>query len=217
MLLAALKRDNANLDEHPEEYFIALSEMLAIELEAQAPSNTAKLVRSLAYNLQQNDPMRQELLSGVVTAKEVCSKSSAEWAPAQLKRAREAAAERVQERLRVAKTGGELYSLTKSVRCEECGSRWARFKHLGTDMKDWHGRKNEVWGTKHDDDDGQRDCFIECVSCNHSWHGTAPEVHYPEDGDDLEEPRRKDATTAARAARMSMPRVLGCPSPDYDD
>ena len=130
-----------------------------------------------------------------------------------MKRAREAAAERAEERLRVARTGGELFSLTRSVRCEECGAKRARFKHLGTDMKDWHGRKNEVWGTQNHDDRDDADCFIECTACGHSWHGAAPEECEEEEdeaqrADDLEEPRRKDAS-----AQMSLPRVLGCPSP----
>eukprot|EP00322_Chrysochromulina_rotalis_P012877 CAMPEP_0115869616 /NCGR_PEP_ID=MMETSP0287-20121206/21901_1 /TAXON_ID=412157 /ORGANISM="Chrysochromulina rotalis, Strain UIO044" /LENGTH=72 /DNA_ID=CAMNT_0003324309 /DNA_START=82 /DNA_END=300 /DNA_ORIENTATION=- len=60
-------------------------------------------------------------------------------------------------------------------------------------MKDWHGRKNEIWGTKHDDDDGL-DCEIVCVQCDHTWHGAAPEACDEDEGvdDDLEEPRRKD-------------------------
>jgi transposase len=54
-----------------------------------------------------------------------------------------------------------------------------------------HGRKNEVWGTKHEDDDGA-DCYIVCSACGHSWHGTAPEVHEDDTADVLEQARRKD-------------------------
>ena len=52
-----------------------------------------------------------------------------------------------------------------------------------------------MWGTKHDDDDGL-DCLIMCMECEHSWHGTAPEV-WDGEHDDTEQPRRKDAGTAA--------------------
>ena len=190
VLLAALKRDNAELDEHPEAYVEALAKLLAKSL---TPGPTlAKRVRSLAYNLSRNQPLRRELLSGGVLAADVCAMDATEWAPAAVKRAREAAVERSESRVQQAMTGGELYSLTRSVRCSECGSNRARFKHTGTDMKDWHGRKNEVWGTKHDDDDGN-DCLIECLACEHSWRGAAPEVHLEAEGDDFEQPRRKDA------------------------
>eukprot|EP00326_Haptolina_ericina_P037227 CAMPEP_0181235056 /NCGR_PEP_ID=MMETSP1096-20121128/37348_1 /TAXON_ID=156174 ORGANISM="Chrysochromulina ericina, Strain CCMP281" /NCGR_SAMPLE_ID=MMETSP1096 /ASSEMBLY_ACC=CAM_ASM_000453 /LENGTH=135 /DNA_ID=CAMNT_0023329963 /DNA_START=15 /DNA_END=422 /DNA_ORIENTATION=+ len=119
---------------------------------------------------------------------------AAEWAPAAVKRARESAAQRSESKIRMAMKGGELYTMTRSVRCERCDGNRARFKHQGTDMKDWHGRKNEVWGTKHDDDDGD-DCLIECLTCGNSWKGTAPEAcedEEDEEGDALEQPRRKD-------------------------
>ena len=145
VLLNALKRDNADLDEHPEEYLAALAQMLAAGIEAHtAPTATAKRVRSLAYNISRNIPMRRALLSGSLNPGDACTMSAAEWAPPAVKRAREAHAERSEQRVRTAMTGGELFSLTRSVRCSECGGNRARFKHLGTDMKDWHGRKNEV-------------------------------------------------------------------------
>eukprot|EP00966_Prymnesium_polylepis_P050272 1163750-Prymnesium_polylepis.1 len=189
LLLSALKHNNRDLEEYPEQFLVAASEMLTEELLA-APNST-KRVRSLAYNLQNNNDLRRELLSEAVSPAALCAMDASEWAPATVKRAREAAAERTQAQLRIAATGGELWSLTRSVRCPECGSHRARFTYLGTDQKDWHGRKNEVWGTKHDDGDDGLDCQIVCTSCHHSWHGAAPEVH-EEEGDDLEGSRRKD-------------------------
>ena len=110
-----------------------------------------------------------------------------------VKRARDVAAARAEARLRSARVDeDELYSSTRSVRCPECGGARARFKHLGTDLKDWHGRKNEVWGTRREDDDGA-DCEIVCSACGHTWHATgAPEVHEEDTADALEEARRKD-------------------------
>jgi hypothetical protein len=193
LLLSALKNGNSDIAEYPEEFLVAVAEMLTENLVA-APNST-KRVRSLAYNLQHNHLLRRELLSEVVTPAQLCAMDASQWAPATIKRAREAAAERTQAELRRAATGGELWSQTRSVRCPECGGNRARFTYLGTDQKDWHGRKNEVWGTKHDDGDDGLDCQIVCSACHHSWHSAAPEV-YEEEGDDLEQSRRKDLVRA---------------------
>lgn len=193
LLLSALKSNNPDIEEYPEDYCVAVAAMLAEELEG-APQ-VAKRVRSLAYNLTQNHELRRDLLSEAVSPSELCAMGTSEWASASVKRAREAALERSEARMRFAATGGELFSRTSSVRCPECGGSRARFKHLGTDLKDWHGRKNEVWGTKQEEDDGL-DCLIVCSSCGHEWHGTAPEIDERESGgdsgDDLEQSRRKD-------------------------
>ena len=200
-LLAALKKDNPDLAEHPEVFLVAASRMLAEELEA-AP-DTKRRARSLAYNLVANQSLRRSLLSGALTPKDLCAMDATEWAAAAVKRARESAADRSQKQLRMALTGGELYSWTRSVHCERCGGSVARFKHLGTDMKDWHGRKNEVWGSKHEDDEGQ-DCLIECASCEHSWRSTAPELSIDDDleQDELEQPRRKDLVNSNSAGTV---------------
>lgn len=201
LLLAALRKDNADLAEHPEVYVDTVVRMLVETLErGQA---TAKRVRSLSFNLARNQTLRARLLSGAILPSALCALDAADWASAGVKREREAAAERSQARMRIAATGGELYSQTRSVRCPECGGNRARFKHIGTDMKDWHGRKNEIWGTKHDDDDDGNDCEIICSACDHSWHGAAPEEFVEEEtggasGDDLEQPRRKDSISLVR-------------------
>ena len=57
LLLAALKRDNEDLEEHPEYYLEAAAEMLAEELEADP-----KRARSLAYLLPRNQRIRRMLL-----------------------------------------------------------------------------------------------------------------------------------------------------------
>lgn len=194
LLLAAVRRDRADVAEHPSEYLEALTLMLAEEL--QTAPNAARRTRSLAYNLTQNHQLRRSLLTGAVTPKAVCAMDVLEWASAGVKRDREEAAERREQKVRVALTGGELFSRTHSVVCPECGCRMARFKHLGTDMRDWHGRKNEVWGTKHDDDDGL-DCLIICMSCDFQWHAAAPEQHISDDGEGFEVPRRKDRVICA--------------------
>lgn len=170
VLLSALKRgDDA---EYPEEYVAAAAGMLAEEVAAHP-----KRARSLAFNLARNKRMRRALLSGAVTPRALCAADLSEWASNAVKRSRAAAAQRSDARLRVGAAGRAEYSLTRSVRCPECGGREARFTHMGTDMRDWHGRKNEVWGTKHDDaDDDERACEIECTKCGHSWNGPTPEV-----------------------------------------
>lgn len=186
LLLAALKRDNDHLDEHAEVFLVATAELLAEGVQGQP-----RRARSIAYNLPRNEPLRRALLSGALTPRELCDMGTTDLAPDALKRAAEASA-RSAARLRAARVDeDELFSSTRSVRCPECQSNRARFKHLGTDLKDWHGRKNEVWGTKHEDDDGA-DCLIECLACGHSWHGTAPEVHEEDTADALEQARRKD-------------------------
>ena len=96
-----------------------------------------------------------------------------ELAPEAVKRQRADAAERADAALRNASTGGALFSLSRSVRCPECGGREARFTHVGMDMKAWHGRKNEVWGSRHDEDD-EPDCLIICTACEHEWRGDPP-------------------------------------------
>ena len=201
LLLSALKRDNGALDEHPEVFLETTAKMLAEGL-GVAP----KRVRSLTYNLPRNEDLRHALLSGALTPNALCSMDTSEWAPAGIKRAREAAAERSEAQLRIAATGGELFSRTHSVRCPECGGSRARFQHRGTDLKDWHGRKNEVWGTKHDGDDDGADCLIICMLCDHSWNGVAPEVASDDEGgksDDLEEARRKDFVPARRTSTLN--------------
>ena len=119
---------------------------------------------------------------------------SANWASAEsvAEQQRKAVSRRAEALLRRALEGSELYSTTSSVICPECGGRRAKFKHLGTDMKDWHGRKNEVWGTQNHDDEGH-DCEIVCSSCENTWRGTAPEEDDPlDDSDEFEDARRKD-------------------------
>ena len=189
LLLQSLKANNPDIEEYCDAFLQAVATVLAEELEA-AP-NTAKRVRSLAYNLTRNEALRNELLSGAVTPKSMCAMDTSNWASAAVKRAREAAEERAQAQLRLASTGGEIYSITRKVRCPECGGKRAKFTHLGTDLKDWHGRKNEVWGTQNHDDDGE-DCELVCTACDHTWRGAAPEEDDEEDADDLEESRRKD-------------------------
>ena len=193
VLLAALQKDNRDLDEHPVEFLQAAAQMLAEEVERLAPiGGAAKRIRSLAFNLANNHRLRRDLLSGKITCQALCAMDPSQWASESVKRARESAVARSEVKLRMARTGGEEFSLARVI-CPECDGRRARFKHLGTDMKDWHGRKNEVWGTKHDDDEGL-DCEITCTTCDHSWRGAAPEVLVEEDAeaDDLEESRRKD-------------------------
>ena len=195
LLLAALKRDNPDLAEYTEEYLIATADVLADRLPGQP-----KRARSIAYNLPRNHSLRRALLSGELTPLEVCELDLNELASESVKRSRENVAARGQARLRAARADeNSLFSSTRSVRCPECASSRARFKHLGTDMKDWHGRKNEVWGSKHDDDDGE-DCLIICSKCSHEWHGTAPEVH-EEDTDDLWRATRNRDLVAEYASR----------------
>ncbi len=57
LLLAALKRDNDELEEHPEYYLEAAAAMLAELLEAEP-----RRARSLAYNLPRNPMIRRQLL-----------------------------------------------------------------------------------------------------------------------------------------------------------
>jgi hypothetical protein len=189
LLLAALKKDNADLCEYHEEYLRAVARSLYEELHA-APGR----IRSLTYNLPRSPVYRKKLLSGALTPRDFCALDWAELASAAVKRQRQTAADKAAQELRRASTGGAIFSLTKSVRCPECGHKRARFTHLGTDLKDWHGRKNEVWGTQNHDDDGL-DCELVCTACETSWRGAAPEVYEPteeEEQDDLEESRRKD-------------------------
>jgi hypothetical protein len=145
-----------------------------------------------------------------------------DWASTQVKREREAeAAERSKAVLRLATTGGRMWSYTRSVCCPECGGARARFRHIGTDMKEWHGSKNEVWGNKHSDND-RGDCEIVCESCDHTWHSSAPDIAEgggdesrdepdiaegggDESRDEFEEPRRRDG--------RDLGRILGGRSP----
>ena len=173
-LLAALKRDNTSLREHSEAYLVALAEMLAEHLGADA-----RRARSLAYNLPRNERLRQALLSGAKTPREVCQMELAELAPDAIKSVRAAQQDRNDARLRGAGSG-LLYSRTKAVRCPECGGRDAKFTSTGNDAREWHGRKNEVWGSKHDEDEGPA-CEIFCNLCEASWHGEAPEVWLEEE------------------------------------
>ena len=160
----ALKRDNADLSEYSEEYLAALAEMLAERLDA-------KRARSLAYNLPRNPEIRRALLSGAITVAEMCAMDPAELASDAVKRARADAAERAEARLRSG--GAALSSVTHAVCCPECKAREALFTHVGNDAREWHGRKNEVWGSKHDDDEGPA-CQFECLVCQHRWTGDVP-------------------------------------------
>ena len=190
LLLAALKRDNPDLDEYHEGYLQALAKTLSQELQA-VPAR----VRSLAYNLPRSPAHRKQLLNGTLSPMQFCALDWAELASDAVKQERKSIAERARQELKRASTGGEIYSLTRSMRCPECGHRRAKFTHLGTDLKDWHGRKNEVWGTQNHDDDGL-DVELICSACEHSWRGAAPEVYEPpeeeKEADDLEDSRRKD-------------------------
>ena len=187
LLLSALKRDNPDIDEHTEAYLLCTADMIADHLPDQP-----KRARSIAYNLPRNPELRRALLAGELTPLELCELDANDLASETVKRARSAAVARAEAQMRAARTDeNDLFSSTRSVRCPECGGGRARFKHLGTDMKDWHGRKNEVWGTKHNDDEGF-DCLIVCSKCDHEWHGNAPEVHEEDTADDLEQARRKD-------------------------
>jgi len=153
LLLTALKRDNAELNEHSEAYLIALAEMLAERLE-DAP----KKARSLAYNLPRNQRLRRDLLSGALTPAQVCAMEAAELASDELKSARVAMAERSKARL--LSRNSALSSRTRSVRCPECGGREATFTHTGADARDWHGRKNEVWCVGSALETPQRPCAL---------------------------------------------------------
>jgi|EP00900_Chrysochromulina_parva_P003623 hypothetical protein len=220
LLLSALKKDNPDCAEYPDIFLEATAAMLAEVLEA-AP-NMAKRVRSLAYNLTRNQSLRRELLSGAMLPAALCAMDTLDWASTQVKREREAeAAERSKAVLRLATTGGRMWSYTRSVCCPECGGARARFRHIGTDMKEWHGSKNEVWGNKHSDND-RGDCEIVCESCDHTWHSSAPDIAEgggdesrdepdiaegggDESRDEFEEPRRRDG--------RDLGRILGGRSP----
>ena len=111
--------------------------------------------------------------SGEIKPYELCAMDFGEFASDAVKRQRADHAERQEAALRNASTGTALFSYTRSTRCPECGGREARFTHVGTDMKAWHGRKNEVWGSRHDEDE-EPDCLIVCYACGHEWRGDAP-------------------------------------------
>ena len=165
-VLAALKRDNSELAEHSEAFLEATAELCAEH------ASTPKHARSLAYNLGRNVRLRRQLLSGEITVAELCAMDPNELAPDQIKSARAEQSKRAEFRRHLGMSAA--FSLTRSVRCPECGGREARFEHNGADARDWHGRKNEVWGSKHDEDEGPA-CYIICTACEHAWHGEAPE------------------------------------------
>ena len=167
LLLAALKRDNDDLAEHSEEYLRAVAELLVEQLE-HAP----KRARSVAYNLPRNPRLRRALLSGALTPRGLCAMDTAEMASDELKLKRAAAAERAEAARRHAAEA--MHSWTRSVRCPECGGREAKYTSTGNDAREWHGRKNEVWGSKFHDDDDSPACLFECAACSHSWQGAAP-------------------------------------------
>jgi hypothetical protein len=133
LMLDALKRDNADLAEYSEAFLVATADMLAERLPGQP-----KRARSIAYNLPRNETLRRALLSGTLAPRELCEMEPHELASEAVKRARTEVAARAEARLRAARVDeDELFSSTRSVRCSECGGARARFKHLGTDLKDW--------------------------------------------------------------------------------
>jgi len=170
LLLAALKRDNPDLAEYPEDFMAEMATVLAECLE-----HNPRTIRSMAFNLPRNPQLRSSLLAGTLEPKALCSMDLAELAVDSVKRQRAAAADRVDATIRSRAAANHLCTFTRSVRCPECGAREARFVHEGVDQRDWHGRKNEVWGTKHDDDESAGMCTITCVACNSTWQsGEAP-------------------------------------------
>ena len=167
-LLNSLQRDLPNAEEYSENYLAAAAELLA-----EYSESTPKKARSLAYNLPRNSQLRHDFLSGALPPSELCAMDAADLANDEVKSARAAIAERAEAKRK--SVGSEATSLTRSVRCPECGCKEARFSHSGADARDWHGRKNEVWGSKHDEDEGPQ-VTITCTACEHSWQGDVPEI-----------------------------------------
>ena len=187
LLLAALKRDNPDLDEYHEGYLRALAKTLSQELQA-VPAR----VRSLAYNLPRSPAHRKQLLNGTLSPMQFCALDWAELASDAVKQERKSIAERARQELKRASTGGEIYSLTRSVRCQVwppavvlilaptlktgMGARMKCGAHKTTTMMAW------TW--------------LICSAYEHSWRGAAPEVYEPteeeKEADDLEDSRRKD-------------------------
>ena len=203
LLLAALKRDNSDLREHPEIYVAEVATMLA-EAIAQNP----KRARSMAFNLPRNPTLRRQLLAGAITPQALSEMDLSELAPEPIKRKLAEVAERSDAQMKSRSAANHVGILTKSVRCEECGGRVARYVHQqGTDQRDWHGRKNEVWGTKHDDDESAGAITITCVACNFTWQsGEAPQECEEDEEEDM---REREPPPPPRGG----PRLLGCPSP----
>jgi DNA-directed RNA polymerase subunit M/transcription elongation factor TFIIS len=164
VLLAALKKDNPDLSEYPEVFLVATSELLAEALEG-AP----KRVRQMAFNLPRNHGLRQQLLRGELTPRALCGMDVADMATDAIKSQRAAIADRAKASILNASTLS-LGTFTRDVRCPECTHREARFLHeSNSDSREWHGRKNEIWGAKHCEDESAGLCTITCTACGHTW------------------------------------------------
>ena len=122
-LLNSLQRGLPNAEEYSENYLAAAAELLA-----EYSESTPKKARSLAYNLPRNSQLRHDFLSGALPPSELCAMDAADLANDEVKSARAAIAERAEAKRK--SVGSEATSLTRSVRCPECGatipSHWVR-------------------------------------------------------------------------------------------
>ena len=164
LLLAALEHSNPDLPEYPDVYLRCLAASLATALaRRESRSGFAARVRSLCFNLKShNHELRRRLCARELSPDELCAMDKASMANAALKAERKATAEK-QMRQRT-HTNMEGASLTRSMRCPNCGVREALFRHVGA-TRDGIG-KSETWGSK---DNPGLSTMLQCCSCNHEW------------------------------------------------
>ena len=108
LLLAALKRDNPDLAEYPEDFMAEMATVLAECLE-----HNPRTIRSMAFNLPRNPQLRSSLLAGTLEPKALCSMDLAELAVDSVKRQRAAAADRVDATIRSRAAANHLGTFTR--------------------------------------------------------------------------------------------------------
>ncbi|KAL1518403.1 hypothetical protein AB1Y20_002697 [Prymnesium parvum] len=163
-LLRALEEANPAAEEYPRAFLLELARMIRESLATRARADgLASLVRSLCFNLKSNPQLAAAVCAERLSPQALCAMDAAEWAPEELRRERAAAAARgLRLRLREELSGA---ALSRTVRCESCGAREARFVHVGA-QRDVSG-KCETWGCK---DKEVWSTLVQCCACGHSWH-----------------------------------------------
>ena len=120
-------------------------------------------VRSLAFNLRNNESLRCRLLSGELSPSALINLTSDELATHSMASERAKMEERLTRKR--TRSGFDDATRTTSYKCGGCGGRSCEYIFVSGNRDIG---KNETWGSKDSQSDGAT-VLVRCTACLHEW------------------------------------------------